>query len=152
MFSDIELKSFDIIDNFLQHLVNKGHGSVYDLSKDFYSTESQMAYKIMCDNELISFRKGYPDKNSIIDIAQNGLTILKYGGYKTYITKSQESSAEKERLEFEKLNSEIIDIRNRIFDYDSTKRRTVRSEWIAIVSVAIALITLMSQLLCNKPL
>lgn len=101
-------------------------------------------------HRLITYRNP-GSKTSIVDIGNNGLSIIKAGGIKKYLLSINQKSEEKERLEYEKINAEIIDIRNRIFDYESTKRRTIRSEWIAIVSVAIALITLMTQWLCNKP-
>ena len=46
---------------------------------------------------------------------------------------------------------ELIVVDDGSADNESTKKRTIRSEWIAIASVAIALITLMIQWLCNKP-
>lgn len=122
--SEIESKAFEIIDNFLKHLVEKGSGSVYNIGKDFYSTESQMAYKIMCDKDLISFRKGYADKNSIIDISQNGLTILKIGGYKKYLDTLQQQSDHDDyvkNLEIEKTETDLKLAKKMLKEYPYTK-------------------------------
>ncbi len=143
MYSDIELKAFDIIDKFLQHLVDNGSGSVYNIGKDFYSTESQIAYKIMCDKDLISFRKGYADKNSIIDISTNGLTILKIGGYKKYLDTLQQQSDHDnyvKNLEIEKTKIDLKLAKKILKEYPYTK-------WIARIGLIIAIISLIVTLL-----
>lgn len=143
MYSDIELKAFDIIDKFLQLLVDKGSGSVYNIGKSFHSTESQMAYKILCDKDLISFRKGYADKNSIIDIAPNGLTILKIGGYKKYLDTLQQQSDHDnyvKNLEIEKTETDLKLAKKMLKEYPYTK-------WIARIGLIIAIISLIVTLL-----
>lgn len=135
MYSDIELKAFEIIDNFLHLLVDKGSGSVYNIGKNFYSTESQMAYKVMCDNDLISFRKGYADKNSIVDIAPNGLMILRIGGYKKYLDTLQQQRDQDnyvKNLEVEKTETDLKLAKKMLKEYPYTK-------WFARIGFAIAL-------------
>lgn len=141
--SELELKSFEIIDKFLQLLVDEGSGSVYNIGNDFHSTESQMAYKILCDKDLISFRKGYADKNSIIDIAPNGLAILKFGGYKKYLdTLQQQADRDNyvKNLEIEKTETDLILAKKMLKEYPYTK-------WIARISLVIAIISLIVTLL-----
>lgn len=135
MYLDTELKAFQLIDNFLQHLIDKGSGSVYDIEKDFYSSPSQLAYRIMCDKDLISFRKGYQDKNSIIDIAPNGWTIVKIGGYKTYLDNLKQQSDHDEyvkSLEIEKTKVDLDLAKKMLKEYPLTK-------WTARVGFLIAL-------------
>ena len=47
----------------------------------------------------------------------------------------------------QKLRGEVDDLTNRLSDYASTKKRSVRSEWIAIVSASIAAITLIISMI-----
>jgi hypothetical protein len=135
MYSDIELKAFEIIDKFLQLLVDKGSGSVYNIGKDFYSTESQIAYKIMCDRDLIHFRKGYQDTDSVIDITQNGLYILKIDGYKKYLDTLQQQSDHDnyvKNLEIEKTVTDLKLAKKMLKEYPYTK-------WFARIGFAIAI-------------
>ena len=135
MHSEIELKAFELIDNFLQHLVDKGSGNAYEISNDFYSTPTQIAFKIMSDKEFISFRKGYPDKDSIVDISTNGLHILKIGGYKSYLD-ALENQAQldnyKQKLEIEKAKTDLELAKRMLKEYPLTK-------WTARIGFIIAL-------------
>ena len=125
MYSDIELKSFKLIDSFLKKLSDDGDGSFYDIDpNNQHSKECQFAYKIMCDKDLISFRKGFPDKNSIIDISSNGINILKLGGYTNYldalILKSDKDEYIK-NLEFEKTKTDLELAKRMLKEYPKTK-------------------------------
>jgi len=44
-----EIKAFSFIDDFLRHLESSNDATVYELGDTFYSKESQIAYKILCD-------------------------------------------------------------------------------------------------------
>lgn len=134
MYSDSELKAFEIVDNFLEDLSKKNGGSVYDI-KNFHSLESQLAYNIIVDKDLVTFRKGYADKNSVIDISQNGLAILRIGGYKKYLDALKEQSDNDEyvrNLEIEKTKTDLDLAKKMLKEYPYTK-------WFARIGFAIAL-------------
>lgn len=88
-------------------------------------------------------------------INPDGLLFLdKYLSYSNYVKQLQKQEViqrtkleERENLEMQKLRGEVDDLTNRLLDYDSTKKRSVRSEWIAIVSASIAAITLIISMI-----
>lgn len=135
MYTEHELKVFDIIDKYLQDLSSNKSNSVYEIGEHFWSSESQMAYKILCDKDLIHFRGNYQDTKSIIDIAPNGLTILKIGGYKKYLDTLQQESEQEEyvkNLEIEKTKTDLDLAKKMLKEYPYTK-------WFARIGFAIAL-------------
>lgn len=85
----------------------------------------------------------------------DGLLLLdKYRSYSNYIQQLQKQELtqrtkleERENLEMQKLRGEVDDLTNRLSDYASTKKRSVRSEIIAIVSALIAAITLIISMI-----
>lgn len=87
------------------------------------------------DNDLISFRKGYADKNSIVDIAPNGLMILRIGGYKKYLDTLQQQRDQDnyvKNLEVEKTETDLKLAKKMLKEYPYTK-------WFARIGFAIAL-------------
>ena len=147
MFTEQEEKAFIIIDNFLNELTTSKRDCFF--STYAKPTEYFLAKEIMDKHRLITYRAP-GSKMSIIDIGKNGLTIIKAGGIKKYLLSLTQKSEEKERLEYEKINAEIIDIRNRIFDYDSTKKRAIRGEWIAALGLLLSAIAILITLLSKK--
>ena len=135
MYTEQELKVFEIIDKYLQNLELNNSNSVYDIGEQFWSPESQMAYKILCDKDLIHFRGNYQDTKSIIDIAPNGVQMLKIGGYKKYLDTLKEQADHEEyakNLEIEKTKTDLDLARKMLKEYPYTK-------WFARIGFVIAL-------------
>lgn len=144
MYSDTEIKAFDIVDKFLNDLSKKQGGSVYDI-KDFHAPESQLAYNILVDKQLLNFRKGYVDKNSVVDVSQNGFTILRVGGYKKYLELLQQQSDHEEyvkNLEIEKTKVDLELAKKILEEYPVTKMTARIAFIIAVVSTVLALLQL----------
>lgn len=145
MYTELELKVFEIIDTFLQYLVTNKQGSVYEIGKKFWSNESQIAYKIMCDKDLIHFRGNYQDPNSVIDIAPNGLLILKGGGYKKYLDTLKEQADHDEyvkNLEIEKTKVDLELAKKILKEYPVTKMTARIAFIIAVISTVLAILQL----------
>jgi hypothetical protein len=139
--SELEKKAYKIIDSFLKDL-ESGKEEVF--STYGRPQEYNLAKQLFTEYDLIRFR--VPGDNlSIVDITQNGLNIIKVGGIENFLDskiQQTESKELKEKLEFEKLQAEVVLIQNQLLDYDKTKRRAKRSEWIAIIAILITIISL----------
>ncbi len=105
----------------------------------------------------LMFQYGYgksQDKtNEFYDVCQPWKDAHKMGGHFQYqknINQQKTKQEEKENLEMLKLRYEVDDLTNRLLDYDSTKRRSVRSEKIAILAVIVTVIGLVLQWLLGK--
>jgi len=100
MYTDKQEIAFAIIDKFLAEL-QSSNGNI-NFNTYGKSTEYFLAKDLMETHGLIKYRN--PASNtSIVDITQNGVELLKYGGIKKYLTNSKQSSEEKGKLEFEKI-------------------------------------------------
>ncbi|MFZ4740087.1 MAG: hypothetical protein ACOYLE_02865 [Bacteroidales bacterium] len=143
--NELEKKAYEIVDSFLNKL-EKG-------KEIFFNTyckpqEYNLAKQILEKYDLIIYRAP-GEKSSIVDITQNGLEIIKVGGIQKFLdskTQQEESKELKEKLEFEKLQAEIVLIQKQLFDYEKTKKRAKRSEWIAIIAILITIISLILPL------
>ncbi len=147
MFSELEEKTFLVVDKFLNEL------NTFNTEISFYtngnSKEYFLAKELMLKYDLIKYRK--PGSNtSIVDITQNGLTILKGGGIKVFLSKSAQKMEERENLEMQKLRGEIDDLTNRLMDYDNVKSRSVRSDRLAILAIILTAIGLLLQWLTYR--
>lgn len=140
------------IDAFLTLLKSEGSGSIFDLG-DLDHSETQIAKNLLTEHNLISFQKGYASIDSLIDITVHGLSVLEQGGIKAFLegkNRKQKINEEREGLELEKLNAEIIDLRNKIFDFESAKSRTIRSEWVAWIGLILSATAVIASFIGNK--
>lgn len=64
---------------------------------------------------------------SYIDITPAGLNVTKAGRLEKFLSTKKKDAEERSRLEYEKLSGEVIELRNRLFDYEQIKRRAVVS-------------------------
>jgi hypothetical protein len=85
-------------------------------------------------------------KNPKIWISESG---------KTYVSNLKEQNqkiGEKREIESkvaEKLNIDLENSRNQLFDYQTTKKRAIRSEYLAIGGLLLSVISILMQLKCN---
>jgi hypothetical protein len=147
MFTEQEEKAFIVVDNFLKELSASDNGGWFNTYGA--SSDRILAKELLDKYGLITYRSTNR-KTSIIDISQEGLRILKAGGLKKYLSDTIEYAEQKEKMQYEKLNAELIDIRNKIFDYDSTKKRAIRGEWIAALGLLLSAIAILITLLSKR--
>lgn len=135
MYSNFELKTYTLIDNFLLKLVAKNECFPSEIDTDVNSPELQHAYKIMIDEKLIHFKRGFQDFNSAVTISSNGLNILKSGSYLHHLNNLKEQLQHSEHiktLEFEKTQVDLQISKNILKEYPITK-------WTARIGLIIAL-------------
>ncbi len=131
-YEETELKSFELVDRFLVSLRNNKHGRTFHDDRELmFTPPGQIAKKIIVDNELIIFRKPEAGLNSVVDISQEGLKVIKNGKIQIYLEKIEEN--EKQREETEQLELEIS--RNIVKDYPATKKKANVAFIIAIVAI-----------------
>jgi hypothetical protein len=140
MDSTIESEAYEIIDIFLNDLINKKVHTITDIKGRLATTESQIAKDIICREHLISFRKGYEDRLSRIDITPEGLSILKLGGYQKYLDLKKQLREKEERqraVEIEKTQIDLELSKKYLEDYPKTKKIA----WIGLsLSIIVAII------------
>lgn len=120
-----------------------------DYPKLFVSDENQKLFDAKLQNTKL-VRTDTSKMNPTYTLNEDGILFLdKYDSYSNFIgqvekqqTIQRAKEELKETLEMQKLRGEVDDITNRLLDYSSVKSRSVRSEYIAIVSALIAAITL----------
>jgi hypothetical protein len=143
--SDLEKKAYKIVDSILNEL-KLGKEKVFNTYAK--PQEYFIAKQLFETYDLIRFR--VPGENlSIVDITQKGLDIIKVGGMEKFLdskTQQGESKELREKLEFEKLQAEVVFIQKQLMDYDKTKKRAKRSEWIAIMAIILTIISLLLKL------
>jgi len=140
MFTEQEEKAFVIIDNFLTELQSSTKGGWFNTYGK--PTEYFLAKELMDKHRLITYRNP-GNKMSIVDMGDNGLTIIKHGGIKKYLTSISQTKEEKENLELQQLRSDNILKTNQLIDYDTTKRQLKYSMIANVVLAVIGLIELL---------
>lgn len=139
-------------------ILQKSHSPVflaYDLL--FIPTEKKSVFDAKLKNtKLVTVYESKMDPTFQLN-SDDLLFLDKYGSYSNYIRQIQNvqqikiaKQEERENLEMLKLRHEVDDLTNRLLDYDSTKRRSVRSERIAIAAVILTAIGLVLQWLLHK--
>ena len=134
-------EAYNIIDKELEHLSKESDAAI---DFNIYSTVGQQALKIIQDHVLITFRSANIP-GSMADIQPKGLEVLKIGGIKNYLDKLNNKTIQgeaKEALEIEKLQHDILYLKNQLTDYKSNKRRTSFALIIAIIALLLQLLSL----------
>jgi hypothetical protein len=147
--SELEIKACNLIDDFLEKLEGRQvkFFDTYAKPPEYY-----IAKELMDKYNLISYRAP-GNKMSIVDITTNGLKIKPIGGMKNFvcsINQKVETKDVKDKMEYDKLQAEVILIQNQMFDYDKTKRRAARGELVAIIAVIVSVLGFFLQWLLSK--
>lgn len=143
MFTEQEEKAFVVIDNFLNELTSSSKGGWFNTYGK--PTEYFLAKELMDKYRLITYRN-LGSKMSIVDIGDNGLTIIKTGGIKKYLLSNNQKSEEKENLELQRLRLENEKLVNELVDFPKVKSQRNWLFVIAAVELLAILIGLILQL------
>ena len=82
-------------------------------------------------------------KNSY-KINEHGISCIKP------MIKKDETKELIERLEFDKLHNEVYNLQKSVDDYEASKKRSIRNEYLTIAAVLLSLISLLIQWLTKK--
>lgn len=143
MFTEQEEKAFVVIDNFLKELTSSNKGGWFNTYGK--PTEYLLAKELMDKHRLITYRNP-GNKMSIVDMGDNGLTIIKHGGIKKYLLSINQKSEEKENLELQRLRLENEKLVNDLVDFPKIKSQRNWLLIIAVVELLAILIGLILQL------
>lgn len=136
-YDETELKAFKIVDHFLDSLRGNKNGRLILNDRELaYTSEGMIAQEIIYDHNLIILRKPEAGKNSVVDISQKGLEVIRNGGIQIYIEELE--GKEEQREEADQLDLEIS--RNIVKDYPATKRRANIAVIIAVIAIIIQII------------
>jgi hypothetical protein len=141
MFSELEEKSFKVIDEFLLKLQSSPESFItYGKPTEFF-----LAKDLMKTHKLIAYRIPGSD-TSICDISQTGLEVIKKGGMKNYLLSISQSKEEKENLELQQLRTNVINLTNQHIDYLRDRKRFIRNEWAMWLTLLLAAIAIIISL------
>ena len=143
MFTEQEEKAFIVIDTFLTELTTSDKGGWFNTYGK--PTEYFLAKELMDKYRLITYRAP-GSKTSIVDIGDNGLTIIKAGGIKKYLLSINEKMEEKENLELQRLRLENEKLVNDLVDFPKIKSQRNWLFIIAVIELLAILIELILQL------
>lgn len=113
-----------LIDNFIERLVAEKSISVFNIDRRHDSKKAIYALDIMDKYGLITYKKGYREASSIVDITLEGYEVWKLGGIKNYLSALAEKEAHEnyvKNIELEKTKYDI-ELSSRILkDYPRTR-------------------------------
>jgi hypothetical protein len=114
----------NLVDEELARFSKEKNGT--SIKFDIYTTLGQQALEIIEQHNLITFR-GSDKAICIADITLNGEGVIASGGLNTYLDslgKKVQLKEEKESLEFEKMQSELVLLKMQIVDFNANKWKT----------------------------